>query len=278
MDASAYPERLSSAFPTGLEVLHEPSRWSDGRYRPPLVFLHGAFSGGWIWAENFMPWFAEAGYDCFAPSFRGHGKSSGIERLHEFGIDDYVEDALRVISALGDAPVLVGHSMGGYVVQKLLARIDVEAYCLMASVPPTGLMGPAITMAWFQPWLLWRIGEIQHQGVDIARPETFREALFREDIPEELAATYMSRAQNESRRATLDMYGPAVSDPWRLRVFPALVMGAQMDRLIAPMHVRQTAAIVGTTARLLPDLGHGMMLERDWESAAKVLLEFLEAL
>jgi non-heme chloroperoxidase len=49
--------------------------------RQPLLFIHGAFAGGWMWTETFMPFLAEAGHPCYALSLRGHGGSSGREHI-----------------------------------------------------------------------------------------------------------------------------------------------------------------------------------------------------
>ena len=46
----------------GLEVYScLPARKTS---RPPLLFIHGAFAGGWMWTDTFMPFLAEAGYPC----------------------------------------------------------------------------------------------------------------------------------------------------------------------------------------------------------------------
>jgi len=265
---------IHQTFHRGLELLHgrRPPRSSR---RPPLVFLHGAFAGAWVWAERFLPWFAHRGYPAYALSFRGHGDSVGGEDLHELGISDYVEDVLSVLRGFEQPPVLIGHSMGGYVVQKVVMEADVRAYVLLASVPPTGLMGPAITMAWSRPWLLARLFEIQSQGMEVVSPETLREAFFWSDVPERQAASYLMKVQNESRRATLDLYWPAVMNLARLRQVPALVVGARRDPLISALHVQQTAAIVGTSPVLIPGMGHAMMLELGWEDVADRIHGFL---
>ena len=93
---------------------------ADATDRLPVLFVHGAFAGGWMWADTFMPFLAEAGYPCYAVSLRGHGGSHGRERIDWHSIADYVEDVTRVIDWLGQQPVLVGHSMGGFIVQKYL--------------------------------------------------------------------------------------------------------------------------------------------------------------
>ena len=265
---------IEQSFHRGLEVLHvaPPKRVLR---RPPLVFLHGAFAGAWVWADGFLPWFARRGYRAYALSFRGHGHSAAHENFHNLRIADYLEDLRTLLRALDEPPVLVGHSMGGYVVQKALLEFDLPGYVLMASVPPTGLMGPAITMAWSRPWLLGRLFEIQSQGVHLASPDTLREAVFWNHVPERLAASYMRRAQNESRRATMDLYWPAVMNLAPLRRTPALVVGAKHDRLISALHVQQTAALVGAWPHLFADMGHAMMLEPGWEAVAERIHDFL---
>lgn len=265
---------IEQSFHRGLEVLHAAPPKRAPR-RPPLVFLHGAFAGAWVWAEGFLPWFARRGYQAYALSFRGHGESAESDNLHAFGIADYLEDLRRLLRELDEPPVLIGHSMGGYVVQKALLEFDLPAYVLMASVPPTGLMGPAITMAWSRPWLLGRLYEIQSQGTHPASLGILREAVFWNHVPERLAASYVRRAQNESRRATLDLYWPAVMNVAPLRRSPALVVGARRDRLISALHVQQTAALVGAWPHLFADMGHAMMLEPGWESVAQRIHEFL---
>src|SRR4051812_33841709 len=84
-----------------------------------VVFLHGAFAdeagfAGWV------PRFAAAGYDAWAPARRGR-RGIGPARAAGLTFDDYVADTLAVLDALGDgeAPVLVGHSLGALLAQRV---------------------------------------------------------------------------------------------------------------------------------------------------------------
>ena len=43
----------------------------------PILFVHGMWHGAWCWAEHFLPYFAQHGYDSYALSLRGHGASEG---------------------------------------------------------------------------------------------------------------------------------------------------------------------------------------------------------
>jgi len=127
------------SFCGGLEILCASSPAGTPRRRS-LVFLHGAFAGAWVWAEGFLPWFARRGYPAYALSFRGHGESDAAGDLHDLGVNDYRDDVRALLDRFGEAPVLIGHSMGGYVVQKIVEEVDLPAYVLMASVPPSGLI------------------------------------------------------------------------------------------------------------------------------------------
>ena len=95
-----------------------PSR-ANGR-KPPLLFVHGGYSDSWCWDAFFLPWFARQGYAAHAVSLRGHGGSAGAEMLFIAGLDDYAADVERAVAQLPSPPVLIGHSMGAAVVERLL--------------------------------------------------------------------------------------------------------------------------------------------------------------
>ena len=47
---------------------------SERRHDETLLFVHGAGCGGWVW-ENFLPYFADRGWNSAAVSWRGHPPS-----------------------------------------------------------------------------------------------------------------------------------------------------------------------------------------------------------
>ena len=103
-----------------LEVLSR--RPSAARNAPPILFVHGARHAAWCWDEYFLDYFAANGYAAHAVSLRGHGGSEGQSGLWRHRIRDYVDDVAAVAAALPAAPIVVGHSMGGFVVQKFLVH------------------------------------------------------------------------------------------------------------------------------------------------------------
>ena len=86
----------------------------------PLLFVHGAWHAAWCWDEYFLNFFADKGYRALALSFRGHGGSSTDKPLRACSVADYVEDISVVADSLPAPPVVIGHSMGGLIVQKYL--------------------------------------------------------------------------------------------------------------------------------------------------------------
>ncbi|MFO1352791.1 MAG: alpha/beta fold hydrolase [Gammaproteobacteria bacterium] len=240
----------------------------------PILFVHGSFIGAWCWAEHFLPYFAEQGYAAHAVSLRGHGASEGHDGLRQASLADYAADLERAVAEVGGAPILVGHSMGGMVVQKYLERCPARAAVLMASIPPQGLGWMMSWLALTNPWLLFEIGLIHWGGARFAHIEWLRRALFSSALPDALARRYLARMQDESQRVMWDMSG------WDLPMAPhvpesLLVLGARNDALVPTLAVRATALRFGVYAEIFPTLSHVMMLEPGWRAVADHMLEWL---
>ncbi|WP_207458460.1 alpha/beta fold hydrolase [Azospirillum sp. SYSU D00513] len=258
-----------------LEIL---SRHPSGPARPvPLLFVHGAFSGAWIWEEKFLPWFAERGWEAHAVSLRGHGGSEGRDRLDGFGLSDFVEDVLETMGRLPAPPVLIGHSMGGIVVQRALARRAGPAGVLMASAPPYGLWQSTMGLAWRDPAVFQQMSMLMAFGSRCTDPRTLRRAMFSGAMPEEEAARYDRRLQEESRRILMEIGGWIPFPVLPPRGTPVLVLGAEKDLLFPAAEVAATARMLGTEPVFFPALGHAMMLETGWEEVARHIDGWLAA-
>ena len=235
--------------------------------RPPLIFIHGGFAGAWCWEPNFLGWFAERGWECHAPSLRGHGQSEGHGDIHRFGIDDYVDDIVHLAARLAGPPILIGHSMGGFVAQRYLERYPAMAAVLMAPVPANGLVGAGVAMAASAPGLFWDVALAHEFGRRAPSPAMLFEAVFGHG-PENGFSDYGERLTDESHLAWGDMCNAGFLDTSRIPDMPIKVLGGDGDRLIAPAFIRSTARQLGTQAELMPGLGHALMLEPGWDAVA----------
>lgn len=257
-----------------LELLsHLPRRQST---KPAVLFVHGAFAGAWIWKEYFLPYFAGQGYAAHAVSLRGHGGSEGHESLPWSGLSDFVADLRQVVADLGTAPILVGHSMGGMVVQKYLECASVPAAILMASVPPGGLLGCSLWLAINDPLLFQEMNLIQWGGPHFATVQVARRAIFSPGMPDAQVAKYFKYLQAESQRVVVDMSGFDLPKQGMVLTSPILILGGERDALIPPTAIESTASAFGTQAKIFPHMAHAMMLEAGWRDVVEHILTWLQ--
>lgn len=144
----------------------------------PLLFVHGAWHSGWCWNEHFLPYFVEHGYTSYAIDLRGHGKSDGAKRLRWTSIADYVADVEQAVRQMERPPILIGHSMGGLVVQKYLEKHTAPAAVLLASVPPSGALRTTLRIAVTHPLEFARANATMKLYPIIETPHLAREAFF----------------------------------------------------------------------------------------------------
>ena len=109
----------------------------------PVVFVHGL----WVHATSWDPWaefFREAGYAPVAPGWPGTASTVEETRLHPEqvagkGIDDVVDHYAGIIRGLGAPPIVIGHSFGGLIVQRLLGQNLAAAGVAIDAAPIKGV-------------------------------------------------------------------------------------------------------------------------------------------
>jgi pimeloyl-ACP methyl ester carboxylesterase len=252
-----------------------PSRTNGNGRKPPLLFVHGGYSDAWVWEPYFLPWFAEKGYASHALSLRGHGASAGRETLFVTGLDDFAADVEHVTAGLPGPPVLIGHSMGAAIVERLLATRPVRAAALLSPVPPAGLLTMATRLATGPAEYPLPFSQFDPAGMSRHVLEAFQPFYFSDDVAPEILAEASSHLCAESPRVLLDL---SMRLHWQLPEragVPLFVLGAEGDRISTPDDVRATARHHGVEATLVPGLAHMLMLERKWERPAKELLRWL---
>lgn len=242
----------------------------------PLLFVHGGEHAAWCWDENFLDYFAARGYRAVALSLRGHGTSSNSAPPRSCAIADYVSDVSAVADQLPHCPVVIGHSLGGFVVQKYLESHTAPAAVLMASAPPqgagAGMLRTAASLLRMTTRHLWRTAKTTPAGEStptFSKPDWVREMYFSPHTPESLVTHYAERLEREQiGRFALDMAFLNLPRPDRVGT-PMLVLGAQCDRSVSQPEVRATARAYHTEAEIFPDMGHDMMLEPGWAAVAE---------
>jgi pimeloyl-ACP methyl ester carboxylesterase len=246
--------------------------------RSPLVFVHGASHGAWCWDEHFLDFFAAGGFTSYAISLRGHGGSEGRERLRWASVLDYVDDVRQVVSRLSETPVLVGHSLGGLVVQKYLEHGSARAAVLLASSPVGGMLRSGFRLFVRHPFRFAKVHLTLNPGVLYSTPASVRQFLFSANAGDDVVARCAARLGDESFRAFLDLsYNLPRAARIRSQGVPMLVLGAADDAIIRPSDVQKTASAYQASWKIFDGVAHDMMLDSGWEQVAHYIRDWLEA-
>ena len=248
------------------------------RKRPPgagsprgrLLLVHGMWGGSWYWGY-WLRRFADAGYDAWAVNLRGHHGSRPGTRVDGLGVLDYVADVTGCVAELGDV-ALIGHSLGGLVVQKVAEQRALRAAVLLTSAPPRGILavrGPVLRR------LSRYTGALLSGRAFVPTVADARALLFNELSPE-LARDAHARLVPESGRAAREVaLGRVAVDRTRVRC-PVLVVGAVRDAITPVAIGRKLAARYRAEYRELAGHAHMPMLEEGWERVADDLLDWLK--
>jgi pimeloyl-ACP methyl ester carboxylesterase len=246
---------------SALEVLDRQPAVDDGR--PPLLLVHGLGHGAWCW-EQWMDATAEAGWPTYAVSLRGHGSSPG--RMRTALLRHYADDVVQTALALPRPAVLVGHSMGGLVVQQVLARYAARAAVLVTPVPAHPAVSSLVAIARRHPTDALRI---LVGGSLPLRPDY----LFHE-LDDAAAQEHADRCGGESAvvQYQLLLHRPAGRP---LGAPPVLVLATPDDRLVPVRGVRATARRYGADLVEFPGMGHDLMLDARWKEPLATMLGWL---
>jgi pimeloyl-ACP methyl ester carboxylesterase len=203
--------------------------------RPPLLFIHGSFATHRCFAA-WMELLAARGWGGVAAARRGrHGLAP--ERARGLTIADYLADTIAVMAAMDHAPVLVGHSLGGLIAQKIAERGRCRALVLLAPAPAAMLTAQAVALPWLLPMLP---GIFSGRSIIPSRRAAARIALNR--TPEPDRRRIHGALVRESGQVYREMLLGAVKVDAAGVSCPVLVVGGHEDRIISRALLKRTAA------------------------------------
>lgn len=240
-----------------------------GRARREVLLLHGAWHGPWCWEALAGPLVA-AGFGVNRLALPGHGHPAWPLPATT-SLNDYADLARRAAAGL-DRPVLVGHSLGGWLAMKVLEQADLPAALLMP-LPPAGLP-------------LWRLARLMTGFPAAALPVLALRPLAlttpamagRLLLPAGLAAAELVPRWRplvpEPGRVGLEMALGLVACRPRPGRSPRLVVAAGRDWLLPPARLRRLAARLGAGYAELPGAAHVAWPEHA-PRLTEMLLEFL---
>ena len=254
----------------------------------PVVFVHGL----WLHAESWAPWverFDAAGYSASAPGWPGDASTvaetrASPGRMAGDGIDAVVEHYADAIGSLGAKPIVIGHSFGGLIAQRLLGQGLAAAAVGIDPAPIKGVM--------FLPLSALRVASValrnpanRKRAVSLTR-EQFRYGFGNALPPAESDELYErwtipspGRPLFEAAVANFATHSPAQIDTHNAARGPLLLTAGGRDHTVPRAVVTQTRKLYKSAAvtevKEFPDRGHSLTIDRGWHEVADAVLEWL---
>jgi pimeloyl-ACP methyl ester carboxylesterase len=257
--------------PEGIHVeTHQPERRSR---KPPLLLVHGALTGSWLWTE-FAAFLAERGWEAHAVNLRGHF-TSDVADLSETTMRDYADDVGVAMRHLGRPAVIIGWGIGALAGLMYAERNSVLGMVLLAPSPPAAALPrrpdehelrgvPAVYDAAWWGWTGSR--------------EELRERMPDMDDHDIEKMTELLDGARESGLARRERMLGIPIDASGMQDTPSLVIGAGLDDVIHPTEARRTADLLGASYEYFPSATHfGLVMgEHTWPEVAQSVLGWLE--
>jgi len=238
--------------------VHKPD---SGSSRATVMFSHGAWVGGWVW-EDFAPYMADLGYDCYVPTLRGRYDSKQVEDVGSISIYDLVEDAVDVARSV-DANVVIGESLGGLIAQKAAETLGLKALVLMNSAPP--FMVP-LDFKVMRSQIKY-MGDLLFNKPNKPSKKDYSELILN-NVGEPEASQFYDRICPESGRALKEAsLGKIKVDPRKITC-PVLSVIGHKDAILPLKAHRKVARLLGADVIEYPGMSHHTFSEEGWEKVA----------
>lgn len=238
-----------------------------------VLFLHGAWHGSWCWTGLAEP-VARAGYSVHMLDLPGHGHQSW-ELPPTTSLNDYAQVVSRAVEELG-GPILIGHSMGGWLIQKMLERNDLPSI-LLAPLPGSGLpLGGLARLMTSYPGKLLKT--FFGGAVEISDPGMYRRVSLAggQEVPG--LESILANLSPEPARVTMEMgLGLARAKPAPGGA-PRLLVAADQDFFLPLGAVRALAQRLGARLEVVENCGHHLWLADGGVRVSKLILDFLQGL
>jgi len=257
----------------------------------PVVFIHGLWLHATGWT-NWLEMFESAGYDPMAPGYPGDGASVRDTRLHPerlagLGIDDLTAAYTKTIAGLPTKPIVIGHSLGGLIAQKLLAR-------------GTAAAAVAISPGQIKGVLRIPLVQLRSGSAALGRPGNRRRAIslnarqFRfgfgnalsdaesQELFDRWTVPGPGRPAFEVALSNLRRTSPAAVDTRLDERGPLLLIAGGADHIVPPAVVKAASDLYATSRattdhHVFPGRGHSMVLDHGWRDVAEYSLDWLNS-
>lgn len=258
--------------------------------KTPVVFIHGL----WLHSTSWQPWaemFAAAGHPTHLPAWPGEPATVEEARAQPQaqagkGIDEVVEHHAAVLRSLDSKPIIIGHSFGGLIVQRLMSQ-DLAA------------AGIAIDPAQVRGVLPLPVAQLRSALPALGNPLNYRKAIslspkqFRygfanavseaesDALHERWTMPSPARPLFEAATANLNPRSPAKVDTHNNHRGPLLFISGTQDHTVPDVVTRAAYKLyrhsTAVTELRQIERGHSLVIDSGWTEVADLAMNWLDA-
>jgi len=248
-----------------------------------IVFIHGMFQNPKSW-EKWIEFFSNKGYNCIAPAWPMHeGEPAELRDNPPTGLGDLelqtiVDKMESIVTGLDQKPILIGHSVGGLIVQLLVAKGLANMGVAIDSVAPNAMLA----FDW---------GFMKNSAL-IANPfkdndpffmdlQSFHDSFCNTMTMDETEKAYLEYATHDSRNVLRDCMGEAGHVDTDMIHAPLLFIGGEQDEIIpASLNQRNAEAYSDEVSiseyKEFANRGHYICGQPGWEEVAGYVYDWLQ--
>jgi pimeloyl-ACP methyl ester carboxylesterase len=245
------------------------------RFQTPILMQHGMWHGAWCWRQ-WQELLAGWGWESHAFSLPGHAGSPAQRPIRFCTLGYYLRFLKAEADRLARKPVLMGHSMGGALIQWYLKYVgdDLPAAVLVAPWPshstygdglvrfirldPVGVLLVTLT-GWATPYI--------RTPTHAAQKLISTQAIY---SPEELHV----RLGPESALVIMQ-HNPPFWFPAKNLKTPMLWLAGEIDAVVGEAAQQHSAAFYEADYVVVPGAAHNLMMEKSHVRTAETIHHWL---
>jgi alpha-beta hydrolase superfamily lysophospholipase len=259
--------------------------------RTPVVFIHGL----WLHATSWAPWlerFSQAGYEPVAPGWPNEPPTVAAAReqpdlVANLSIDEVTEHFAQVIGSMAANPVIVGHSFGGLIAEKLLGQGIGAAAVAIDPAQIKGVLPLPLAQLRASLPALGNPANL-HKAISLT-PKEFRFGFGNALTEAESDALYEkwtipspARPLFQAAVANFTLHSQAQVDTANAKRGPLLLISGLEDHTVPDVVTRSTLkqyrdSTAVTELKQFEGRGHSLVIDSGWHEVADAVLQWLNA-